>query len=228
MLDQDELIEKKERCINIFNSELGDFRDVASELSERIEAESVIVVLKSANDVEFVLLQEANERFANRFGDLKWKQIINLEISMITRMILTKNESYLLDYAKDRDENFTEEKAEAINQKIEIVRKKIISKKLSQSFIIKSTSKSPIINQLDWEVNEKVFDDTEGNIENLRYATIQLRTSHPSTSDMFPFPLIFGPRDAHSEKFTITCDVSDIDYMMNTLQDIALALKEKR
>lgn len=147
--------------------------------------------------------------------------LIDIEIPRIVVHILNE----FPDTINFNGRPLEEDEKEEFGNKIKIVEDLLIDTKIKNTHLIKSTSKAKNISSVDWEVSKKIFDDTQGKIPELIYATLNLNIKK-SNSEPNPFVRLFSI-DESEEIVCVNCDLSDIDYFIDILSDIKKALESE-
>lgn len=109
-------------------------------------------------------------------------------------------------------------------QKLQIVEDYLITPDIKFSYLIKTTSKGDCLTGVDWEINLKTFDDVEGNLPNLKYATIRFRTVTSKDGPTGFFGDLFGSNESSA---AFDCDISDVDYLIEILGSVKKALEKE-
>ena len=161
-----------------------------------------------------------------------FSKILKSEIAnMITAISLESQDSYmaftLRNVADDKEE---EEGKQLIEHKLKIVDHIIIDKVIRNRFLVRTTSKVDSFEGIYWEINEKKYaNDIE--LESLRYATIRLEfTRTPESGLRINSPaaqiLLIG-QNMEPLSVVFDCDTSQIDELIEALNDIRKKLEEQ-
>lgn len=140
----------------------------------------------------------------------------SMELTTFNMFNFVENESL----GKEIDEKT---KRRIFKQKIQIVEELLITPELKVSFLIKSTAKGNCLTGVDWEINQKIFDDVEGKLPSLKYSIVRFRTSQFDENQNI-FGSLFGTQESNT---TFNFDLSDVDYLIDMLSSIKSALTKE-
>lgn len=198
------------------NYNINIFKNIVYFVSEMIKNKTIKVNIVSASVIRFVIVDAlAVQEFADKnkldFEDLIYT--IEYEIpaymtSVLGGVSLAFEE--MVGGEKD-DEKIKIER----QQKIKVVEDILIDSEIKNIHLLKTTSKLKTIQAIDWEINSKIYDDSNGKIPDLKYATINLKL-------MIQDPSSFLVRylDAGTSNVIFNCDYNDIENLIETLKTI--------
>lgn len=111
------------------------------------------------------------------------------------------------------------ERRKVIEEKVTIARKAFITSDIADNFVIKSTAKTRLLGEIDWEVSERVFDREMGTVSSLKHAQISLKTTSSDRSPNFPFWSFF-PELGSANDLVLTLAIDDINYLLRELEEM--------
>ncbi len=200
---------------------IQDFKSVVEFTRDMIASNNIRLIMPSESLIRLrVLNEEAIIKFAEKSKISKEYIMFLLEID-IPRYIIQILEDIPLEINNNGKALSEEEKKETEN-KAKIVNDILIDSSIKNMHLIKSTSKVDMLYAVDWEINKKIFDDTKGNIPELKFATLNIRLSKPSYESN-PVAKLFNFSE-QSSKVCINCDLSDVENLIDILNDIKKAM----
>ena len=111
------------------------------------------------------------------------------------------------------------EQRKVIEEKVTIAREAFITSEIADIFVIKSTAKTRLLGEIDWEVSERVFDRDMGTVSSLKHAQLSLKTASSDRSPSFPFWSFF-PESGSGNDLVLTLAIDDINYLLRELEEM--------
>ncbi|NSW91340.1 MAG: hypothetical protein HPY74_11835 [Firmicutes bacterium] len=203
---------------------IGEFSAVTTFVKGLIDNNRIKIFIPTEDIIKLIVTDKDEiKRFCEK-EKIKEKYayyLIDIEIPRLISHILNE----LPDTISFNGRPLEEDEKEDFSAKLKIVKDILIDTKIKNTHLIKSTSKVKSITSIDWEVSKKLFADTEGNLPELLYATLNLNISKPN-SQSNPIAKLFSLNEAE-ETVCINCDLSDIDYFIDIFSDIKKALESE-
>ncbi len=199
--------------------DINHFRLIIDFIKSQISEEKIRVVMTTANTVSFTKPDDSSlKNFALQSGIDEGYVLFmyQAKIPSIISSVLNGMPASLYRFTESDDD-------EDIEQMAKIVEEELIDSKLKNRHLLKCTSKVNLIHSIDWEINTKTFDDSKGRIPNLKYAIINFIIQKNDISNIFPNE-IFGA--LKKEEVCVSCDLSDIDLIIDVLCDVREELKK--
>lgn len=102
---------------------------------------------------------------------------------------------------------------------------------LKKDLIFKKTTKELLLNEIKWEINNKVFDDELGPLENFKYSTLSLSYSRPVTESYVARLAGEGiriqlPVNSEPKQITFALQEKDVQNLINKLNNLLNAFGE--
>jgi len=142
---------------------------------------------------------------------------ISGDTSLLSMLAMSKG-SDAATYAKTR---------ETVKEKSKIVKDELATRRLRDRYLTKHTSKVNVLSGWHWEVSVKEFDDREGSLKGLRYATVRLhahrRTGQYDDPSPDLFPSLLMPRAV--DAFSFECDLEEAEELRDAFASIARQLR---
>ncbi|MFC7443252.1 hypothetical protein [Laceyella putida] len=105
-----------------------------------------------------------------------------------------------------------------VKEKLKVIEKIFYQPRLIQSLKIKQTSKSKLLSDFRWEVNHKIYDHEQGQLEPLRYVHLKIEMAPPANhSPKKPWLRYILDNEPHKEEVTLTLTHDDIDFLLMEL-----------
>lgn len=200
---------------------LQDFKSIVEFTRDMIASNNIRVIMPSVSAVRLIVLNDEEViKFSEKNKISKKYIMFQLEIE-IPRYIIQILDDIPIEVVLNGKTMSAEEKKE-VDDKAKIVNDILIDSNIKNMHLIKSTSKVDMLYSVDWEINKKIFDDTKGNIPELKFATLNIRLSKPSYESN-PIAKLFNFSE-QSSKVCINCDLSDVENLIDILNDIKKAM----
>lgn len=198
------------------NYNINIFKNIVYFVSEMIKNKTIKVNIVSASVIRFFIIDAlAVQEFADKnkldFEDLIYT--IEYEIPAYMTSLLG-GVSLALGEMFDKEKDDEKIKLER-QQKIKVVEDILIDSEIKNIHLLKTTSKLKTIQEIDWEINAKIFDDSNGKIPDLKYATINLKLMTQDESSFLARYFDVGTKDV-----IFNCDYNDIENLIDTLKTI--------
>lgn len=212
------------------------FESVVKIVSKMIADKDIKTFIKPGGSPRFTVVDigpiEEFSKITNQKQSLI-KAIIDLELPQLVKKALrpegATNGFGTPNIIVNPDEEKLDEKTKKriFKKKLQLVDKYLITSDLKFSYLIKSSNKGYCLTGIDWEINEKIFDDVEGNLPNLKYALLKINTATSKDLPEGIFQDLFGSFGSNDSSTTFSCDISDIEYLIDTLQSVKTALAKE-
>ena len=167
--------------------------------------------LNAAVEQEKVDAKECRELLDNEVAPLL-AAAMSGDTSLLSMLAMSKGPDPET-YAKSRD---------LVKRKAKIVGDQLATPRVRDRYSIKHTSKVNVLSGWHWEISAKEFDDREGSLKGLRYATVRLH-AHRRTGqyddpspDLMPSFLRPRPVDA----FSFECDLEEAEELRDAFASI--------
>ena len=202
--------------------ELKEFKEHCTTIKELVKQNEVFLHIINANLVDFhysenlidVWIEKKNLR---RKGFVRDLEQIPVFILAGLRNDLSIPFNYFMPQSVGKENE--SEKRKIIEEKVAIVREAFITSDIVDVFMIKLTAKTRLLEQIDWEVSERVFDREIGNVSNLKHAQLSLKTASSERNPSFPFWSFF-PEFGHFNNIVLTLAIDDINYLLHELTEM--------
>ena len=208
---------------------MDEFRKHCGLMKELIEIGKLVPHVVNSNLIKFRYDNELMESYIRK-EQLERKSFRRdlQEIPLFILAALIDNSELLFRYLID-DELGEEEitlEQEKIREKIRMVEDIFITVDLRNVYKIKSTAKSRLLKEIDWEINEKLFNRSSGELSRLKYAQLYLDTADRESGMPF-FAYIRFPVEETKIDLLLTITSDDIDYLLQELTELKKVLSNE-
>lgn len=212
------------------------FEKILKLLSEMINNKNIKTFFTPSGKPKFIIIDiEPIKEFSKNVNlkETLVRAVIDLELPQLVKLALNsdggKNGSHrmpnLISILPDEDKLDEKAKNRLFKRKLQLIEKHLLTADMKFSYLIKTSNKGYCLTGIDWEINLKTFDDVEGNLPNLKYALLKIKTATSKDRNEGIFADIFG--GSNDENTIFTCDISDIEYLIDTLESVKRALAKE-
>jgi len=215
------------------------FEKILKLLSEMINNKNVKTFFTPFGKPKFIISDiEPIQEFSKNVNlkESLIRAVIDLELPQLVKIALNSNGGKngfhrlpnMVSILPDEEKLDEKAKNRLFKKKLQLVEEHLITADMKFSYLIKTSNKGYCLTGIDWEINLKTFDDVEGNLPNLKYALLKMKTStSKDNNEGIIMDLLGGSNGDINTVFT--CDISDIEYLIDTLESVkrALAKEEK-
>ncbi|ODM27100.1 hypothetical protein A7W90_13245 [Clostridium sp. Bc-iso-3] len=207
-------------------SSLNDFKQVAFIVSQLLAEDNMKILFAFETDISIEIDDSALSKFDTDKDS--FNKILNAEIIPIIEAILSNSENDMIQILlRQLDLNDSESKKKekdslekTMKQKVEYIKEVLINEEIRHRYNIKSTTKLPKIKNIQWEINNKIFDNLKKEL-NSKYATINIKVSKELETSAFPFRFLpFMQPEYKIEEISFDCDKYDIEEIIKILEEI--------
>jgi len=145
------------------------------------------------------------------------------EVQSFILAILVDNTELLFRYVFDEEDD----DKELVREKVQAVEQIFITNDIKNYFKIKSTAKTRLIRDVEWDVSEKLFDKEEGKLNNIRYAHFNLDTTENGVGLPFISNNVFIPIEVPKQNILLTMTMDDVEYLLFELNELRRVMENE-
>lgn len=211
--------------MKLCENDLKEFEQAVSIAKELIESKDIVVIINLPTDVG---LQINKDKVVNRLSKTKFKEesfdLMLREISWITSAILDDAEEGLVKIAtEDVEESQRDKQKKIIENKIQLVKSKIVDEHLRERHTLKLITKGHSFAGLSWDIKTKHFDSRKGPINNISYTSVQFSYQRAPVQAPLARRFMFSENIA---TITINFDTDELIYVIRGLEQAKQELQK--
>ncbi|MBC2579585.1 hypothetical protein [Clostridium sp. DJ247] len=194
------------------------FLDVAKFVREMLDQGKGRLHIYSKNEVQFILDEHfLNENVTENITIEDVKNEIETIKALIVSSLSDDKDNFINIMTREYKDDNKEEFSKYIEDQFEKVEEYFITDELRGEYDFKLTS-SDALNSIDWSLHKKIYDGSEQKEINEKYATINLKINNIEDQSANILTKIFKSESLKMTKFV--CNVSDLNYLIDTLTNI--------
>jgi|GEM_PF-4291925 len=225
----DAIMSKFEYGIPKLNSTVQKFEKVVQAAGQLLNQDKIKVLFGFESNINIIVDETALEKLD--IDKKQFNKILNSEIMFLLECVLDDAEEFALSVPftirenKEKLSKIEKDKFENdIRSKINIIKEILVKDELKRRYLIKKYSKLSKINQLSWEINKKLFNSRNNDI-NFNYATVNIKLTKELEEEVIHlFP--FLKSEYKIDEIHFDCDVYDINKLIEFFQEIKQKLEK--
>ncbi len=201
---------------------LEEFKKAVLITKDLISKKIVKVVVLSDELVDIRLDKQKFEK--EKIKEIDKEQLtslLNREIPILITASLQKKphmvlEAFLIEGEYDKDVK------DMFDKKLALIKQELITPELKQRTLLKEISKNDILDELTWDISNKVHDLEKGPIDNLQFTTIKLVLN----KGLFHNPFTSLAKNREQKSVTIDLHLDDLEQLIDELSVLRDNLKK--
>jgi hypothetical protein len=200
---------------------VDDFREICLFTKELVDKKIIIPHILSTKQLTFRFSEEKVKKLLNsqNLDEKQTMKALHVDIPKYLIGILDGGTDLIVHMALDSvSEGEKESTKERILTKISDVESILLTPALINNYKVKSTTKTNLLKDISWDINERLYHNQEGHIDRARFINLFLETI--TSDDGFPYNTFNPFRDLSQNSSSLTLTLEDVDFLINELQEM--------
>ena len=217
--------------MELMKTDIEEFKKITLIIKELLNSDSAKILfgIKTNIKLEVDYTKLSKYEIENKV----FNKVVNMEFIPILQSILEDSKDVFLrgqlrEFRENKKQKDDVDKfKKQIEEKIDYVEHSVVDDILISRYRLKASSKNLFIKDINWEINNKLFESNEKEMNSL-YSTVKIKLNNQFEENMIFKFFPFADTDDKISEITIDCDEYDIDYLIKVLSDVKENIIKRR